>query len=154
MSSSASTLVSSGMAAATVNTGSPKYVGVEPPLGVSFEFLRRFLDFPQLSATDARVGQPVLDLIRNAPGDYWSSIKRKFKGLPSPIQDLLDLAELKELAGELRITPTTDDVNELAKPDTWANALHRPANTTADVVMYAVVKPDTFGGGDKPSEGH
>ena len=123
----------------------------EPPLGVSFEFLRRFLDFPQMPASDPRIGKPVLDLIREAPGEYWSPLKKRYKGLSFPIEDHLDLPELKALAKELFISPSTVDVNELAKPGTWAKALNRPATSTADCCFFSVVKPDTFDGPTGPS---
>ena len=111
-------------------------------MGVSFEFLRRFLPFAGDPPLDKRMGRPILDLIREEKGSLFQDLKTRFHGLPSPIEDHLSVSELKGLCEELHLKPlsVTDAIDD---PQTWVKALRRPAKTTADCCFFAVVKPDT-----------
>lgn len=113
-------------------------------VGVSFDFLRRFMSIGSHPPTDSRVGTPIIDLVRSHPGPHFGPIREKYKGLPSPIEDHLPLSELRSLAHDLGVEMLDEDreLNETAAG--WGRALRRPATTTADICFFCLI-PDTAG---------
>lgn len=121
----------------------------EAAVGVSFEFLRRFMQIGTRPPTDSRVGRPLLDLVRDdVTSLYFAAVRERYRGLPSPIETHLELHELKSLARDLRIEVRQDDPcgdDDLEDRATWAKALTRSAVTTADVCLFCLI-PDTAAG--------
>ena len=104
------------------------------PFGVSFEFLRRFMTFKQLAPTDKRMsgGQEnsILNLIRNDKGKYWNNMRQKYHQLPSPLEDHLELAEIKALCKELFVFPEGNVLSDvMEEKKRHVKALNKPATS-------------------------
>ena len=88
------------------------------------------------------MARPIIDLLRDDPGSYWVALREKYHGLPDPLEEHLNLAELQSLCGELYLQPL-DSSSSHDDPQTWVRALSRTSNSTADCCFFSCVKPDT-----------